>query len=647
MKAPFIPILCIIIPSTLFNLQAQENVILPDGSNFEFWEVPLKFSKTYYVDQHHPQASDNNQGTEGSPFKTIGKAAQVLQPGEQVIIASGIYRELVRPERGGDGPDKMISYEAAPGARVVIKGSRVVKEGWEKSSGFRLGDEHVSGNNSSIYQLDLEKLEFNGYNPFSISNIMWDRVYLPFYLFADNREAFRPHALRRGMIFIGDRKLEQVEKYQELADKWDAFWVEHNGLTIHVRLKNDDNPSGYELELVTQEQIFAPRKLHLGYIRIKGIVFEHGANGFPVPQRGIVSTSRGHHWIIEDCEIHHANAVGLDVGNETWNADFPQPVGYHIIRGNHIEDAGICGIAGIGAVYSLVEGNLIENIGWQDTEKSWESAGIKFHETENNVFRNNIIRNVIFAPGLWLDYDCSNTRITNNLICNIRQTNRAAIYLEASQHPNIIDHNIIWDITPTDQEISATTEYHNGMSGGWGILIDGSDETLLAHNLFGFCGNSAVKTRTIENRIVTGRGGTSRWNKVINNIFYRCARGIDFNTESNFAEGNLYLKEGYEQGNILNRIYKPEQLLLDLPAWQKFFGFDKTGDYVEMILEFNVEVLTMSVSITSSLPQVNTLKSFSHDYFGMKVDKSRFPGPFGTYAKSPQIINIDPREYMK
>ncbi len=30
--------------------------------------------------------------------------------------------------------------------------------------------------------------------------------------------------------------------------------------------------------------MFAPRKRGLSYIRIKGISFEHAANGFPVPQ---------------------------------------------------------------------------------------------------------------------------------------------------------------------------------------------------------------------------------------------------------------------------------------------------------------------------------------------------------------------------
>ena len=101
------------------------------------WEVPLHFTKTYYVDCQAKNADDNGPGTQEHPFRTINRAAQVLQPGERVVIAEGVYREFVRPARGGTGPDAMISYEAAPGAKVVVKGSRVVTD-WKPERGLEL-----------------------------------------------------------------------------------------------------------------------------------------------------------------------------------------------------------------------------------------------------------------------------------------------------------------------------------------------------------------------------------------------------------------------------------------------------------------------------------------------------------------------------
>ena len=37
--------------------------LLPNGTNFIFWEQPLTFSKTYYVDNNSAKADDNGPGT--------------------------------------------------------------------------------------------------------------------------------------------------------------------------------------------------------------------------------------------------------------------------------------------------------------------------------------------------------------------------------------------------------------------------------------------------------------------------------------------------------------------------------------------------------------------------------------------------------
>ena len=279
-------------------LQNKTSYLLPDGTEYLNWEVPVKYSKTYYVDNGNPNANDRNAGTQEQPFLTIGKAAEVLQPGERVVINSGIYREQVIPRQGGSGADKLISYEAAPGANVIVKGSVLAsKDNWLKSTGFRLRGV-TPENQPSIFMYDLEHIDFKGYNPFGMANIMIDKSSFPW---GGSREQLKPHFLRRGMIFVDGRKMKQVELYSELASNEDAFWVEHNGLTIHLRIRGDANPSAHEIEFVIRERVFAPKLQYLSYIRIKGITFEHGASGFPVPQRGIVSTSRGNHWIIEDC----------------------------------------------------------------------------------------------------------------------------------------------------------------------------------------------------------------------------------------------------------------------------------------------------------------------------------------------------------
>ena len=616
-------------------MQTKTSYLLPDGTNYVSWEVPVSYSKTYYVDNGNPNASDSNAGTQERPFLTISKAAEVLQPGERVVINSGVYREQVRPQQGGSGPDKLISYEAAPGAQVIVKGSVLAsKDGWQKSTGYRL--RAVSpANPPAVFQYNLENIDFKGYNPFGMSNLIHDdRQYFPW---NDGQEQIKPHFLRRGMIFVDGRRLKQVEAYAELAAAEDAFWVEQDGLTVHLRLSGNANPAVHDVEFVIRERVFAPKSRYLGYIRIKGITFEHGANGLPIPQRGLVSTNRGNHWIIEDCVIRHANTVGLDIGGESWVTDSPAvPVGSTIVRRTQIADAGVCGIAGLNAVQSLIESCMIENIGWQHVERTWESAGIKLHGTQNNVIANCVIRDVVNAPGIWFDYGCNNSRITNNLIMNVLRTVRGGIYLEASpKSGNMIDHNIIWNTTnmmPRDI----------GEDGGNGIHVDGSDEGIFAHNLIGMCENSGIMFRNAEWRIVAGSGGVSRWNNVENNLFYRCARAIDFANKDNFADGNLYGRSS-ATGAFRNRIFHPEKIEPDVVAWQRYFGFDKNGGYFNVDIQINTDEMTMTWSSTGDAPNLPTGTHYKIDFLKNTAGKNRKAGPFASFPENKKTISIDPR----
>ena len=55
---------------------------MPDGAPFAFWDDSTDYARAYHVSCEHPAASDDNPGTEDRPFATIGRAADLLQPGE-------------------------------------------------------------------------------------------------------------------------------------------------------------------------------------------------------------------------------------------------------------------------------------------------------------------------------------------------------------------------------------------------------------------------------------------------------------------------------------------------------------------------------------------------------------------------------------
>jgi len=191
--------------------------------------------------------------------------------------------------------------------------------------------------------------------------------------------------------------------------------------------------------------------------------------------------------------------------------------------------------------------------------------------------------------------------------------------------------------------------------GGWGITVDGSDETVVAHNLIGYTQDAGIKFRTVEGRVVGSRGGTARRNKVLNNIFYRCGKAIDFPNQDNLADGNLYLKDWGEVtdetkgvGRGLNwASWQTPPLMLDLEAWQKFFGFDKKGAYADMNVELDLDALTLNWSFSRDTPDVPTEKYFKQDFLGQTAGELRKPGPLLNLPAKPTRISIDPRRFAQ
>ncbi len=137
-------------------------VLLPDGSEFKTWEPaePVQARRTFFVAQGNARASDENPGSEDRPWKTLGRAARVLEPGDRVVVKRGVYREWVRPARGGVGPAQMITYEAAQGEEVVLSGADPVAGKWVASSVE--GCAPVAG----AWMLDLPAELFGDYNLF-------------------------------------------------------------------------------------------------------------------------------------------------------------------------------------------------------------------------------------------------------------------------------------------------------------------------------------------------------------------------------------------------------------------------------------------------------------------------------------------------
>ena len=641
---------CFLVSLVLTAVALAANSKLPDGTEFPSWEKALHFSKTYYVDGQAKNADDNGPGTAERPFRTIGKAAQLLQPGERVVIAEGVYRECVRPARGGSGPEAMISYEAAPGAKVVIKGSAVARD-WQPSEGWNFGFDPASHKPVKAWELRLDPALFHGYNPFEVDNVIGNRFWINY-----AKDNMATYFRRRGLVFVDGKPLEPVEGSMELAGPsprsmnffsevhWSPLfqefspyagkvWIEPNGMTLHIRLANDDDPASHTIEITTEEQVFSPAARYQAYIRVKGITFQHAGNGFPVPQRGMVSTNRGNHFIFEDNTFEWANSVGLDIGNEDWQASLPpQPVGFDVIRGNTFRYCGIEGLGGTGGPRdTLVEKNLFEWIGWQDAALMSESGATKMHVARNLLFRNNVIRHIRHANGIWLDIGNANVRITGNLFADIPgNVNPHAVHIEGSEELNQIDNNIFSHLTG-------------------GILIRDTNNVIVAYNLFLDCEEVGVDTISgiTGPRPIFGHTNDVHNLMVHDNIFYKMGRSaIEFTNARNDADGNVYPKSAspFGFGEPFLRIKTPEPPEWhNLKSWREEHGWDMNGAMADITALLDPDKLELNLVVKGDLKPAAAYKGIDADFFGHPVAGDRMPGPFANLLNETGTRSIDPR----
>ena len=80
---------------------------------------------THYVDAVN--GNDGNPGTAEQPWKTIGKAAASLQPGDTALVRSGIYRESIAVRVSGTA-DNRITIQAHPGETPILEGTTPVRD---------------------------------------------------------------------------------------------------------------------------------------------------------------------------------------------------------------------------------------------------------------------------------------------------------------------------------------------------------------------------------------------------------------------------------------------------------------------------------------------------------------------------------------
>ncbi|MBL4701846.1 MAG: right-handed parallel beta-helix repeat-containing protein [Phycisphaeraceae bacterium] len=467
-----------------------------------------------------PQASDQGPGTKALPYHTISKAAQMAQPGDEVIVHAGTYREWVQPARGGTGPTHRITYTAAKGDTVIMSGAALFSPQWKKLEPDNKTMKHV------LYATIPQSLLIHHprsadpesrYNPFNIA-VRAGIYALPKERFAaavSGKTGLRPLVI--GQVFAGGKPLEQCRTLDEVKAMPGRWCVEKQGtrLTVHFPLYVST-----EVELSVRPQVFAPNIRGLAYITVRGFIIEKAANQAVFPQAGMLSTRSGQYWIIENNIIREAATVGLDVGSEViahWKIlekqdinegpwaqgvnppkyemklpggkftkdhiviDAPAPSRGHIIQNNLICDNGLSGLIAVKADGLLIQNNVVTRNNrcrlapQENADIYWEEAsGIKLHLTQKAIItRNLVVDNYGMAAGIWLDNNNDAAQITRNLVVG----NRMGIDLEIDCGPailvanNVVMFNRIDGLSSRDSNSVRFVNNLSAYNGRWGCII--------------------------------------------------------------------------------------------------------------------------------------------------------------------------------
>lgn len=537
--------------------------------------------------------NDANPGTAEAPFKTINHAAQIAVAGDIVTVREGIYREWVKPARGGTSEENRITYRAFPGEDVRILGSEPAK-GWVQEE-------------NGLWKLSLPNDFFGDFNPFATLSRH------PIYVKADESGSgwgwlIYGRWTHLGDVFIENEGLTEKQHLEEVLTTPFTWFVESDTSTTQITANFEQkNPNQSEVEINVRPYAFFPEKSGLGYITFQGFTLMNVACHWAPPtvyQPAAIGPNGGHHWIIEENIILYAKAAAISIGIPT-NRNEADSVasGYHIIRNNVIMRSGQGATTGQWwNKHSQIYGNHIAEINYREEFGGWETAAIKHHGGDGMIIRDNFIRKVYTkdksrgaAHGIWNDYRNTNWRVSNNIVMD---TEGHSMLVEANwKGPALYENNIF-------------------VNGSVGIYSSRGD--VWAHNLF------VNAKQEWTNQTYGGRPpiGQSRW---MNNIFVTEGLFQDLETDSTIYVSNVFLDEALNHPNakdskidstpsqmvirdtyeaiklsftISENIVKTPCPLLDSAIFQLPFGFD-----ADVATDFNGN---------DRLAETNKVGPFSH-----------------------------------
>ena len=450
----------------------------------------------YYV---NAAASRDGNGSKEMPFRFIDNAAKLAKPGDEVIVAPGVYREKVTPRYAGT-EDQRIVYRAEIPGKSIITGSEKLSS-WEPYEG-------------NTYVARVDNGVFGAWNPYK------EQVCGDWY--------FAPEIRHTGFIVLNDRmmyetaSLEECLKGEPVLSSWTPdesvykWYTEQDGDTtiLYANFQGLD-PRKEDVEIAVRRNCFMPDENWISYITVSGFVIKNAATTWAPPaayQDGALGPHWSKGWIIEDCEVYNSRCCGISLGKYRdpendmyfytkhvksptqmerdavcrgqYHGWLKEKVGSHIVRRCEIHDCGQTGIVGrMGGVFSTIEDCHIHDICTTAQLGGAETAGIKLHAAIDVTVQRCHIHNCIM--GVWFDWQSQGARITSNLMHdNMPPEGTAAalgamyscdIFIEVGHGPTLIDNNILLSKGAVSIPTEGVACVHNLMLGAFLTVNSGVD----------------------------------------------------------------------------------------------------------------------------------------------------------------------------
>ncbi len=481
----------------------------------------VPYSRIVYVDGAHPSASDTQAGTAARPYKHIAAAVRDMRPGDDIVVAAGVYREaiLVPTFYAGSAATRL---RAATPRTVTVKGSSETASWTAVSPGVYAtawpGEEPEQVFRAGTALRQIGGTVFNGYplNPAS--------------------ELAGLHAGEGGIW-----PARTAGGLGELVAN--SFTYDAASKQLYVKLASALAPLE-KLEVSALRHVLQAE--NASNFTVDGLDFAHANTTFTYRQGAVKVQGPGN--TLQNVVVHDMDGICIQlIGDDSALLD------------STVERCGQMGVNAQGKRVTIAN-NQINYNNARGFNKWWEAGGMKLIGSAG--FHNGTVRNNVVAynngDGIWFDW-----KNTANLIeSNTTAYNTGfGIHYEASQSATI----------------RGNRSYGNAMRGIY--LIESANSTVTGNAVFGNAmeGIAVVdgdrsaadaSLKPLNNRVT---GNTLAWNDYNRNWIQLVLPGADYGAVS---DHNVFIAQTIAPRMALGFMSSSNAPFERLSTWGSVARFD-------------------------------------------------------------------------